>query len=174
MKRCLAVFALAWLFVLFTTPAFSQDSPFISGHNLNVFAEFSGARSGQGVGYLWGGSAGAYLQGRLLGLVLRGTVASSNASVHIFDAVFGPRFALNLPFFRGYIEAGGGIGRSGYVDSLGNLGSSWGPAWQADAGLSHELLPHLNWHVLELAYGQIYVGPIVKPVILSTGVALHF
>lgn len=173
MKRCSAVFALALLsvFFTFTAQAFAQDA--LGDHTFNVFAEFSGARSGQGTGYLWGGSAGAYLQGHFLGLVLRGTEESGGSAIHLFNAVLGPRIALNLPLFRGFIEAGGGIGRSGYFDAFGNSGSGWGPAWQVDAGISHELLPHFNWRVLEFSYGQIDVGPTVRPVILSTGIGLH-
>lgn len=143
------------------------------GHAFKAFAEFSGARSGQGVGALWGASAGAYVQGHLLGLVLRGTAEPSGATVHLFNAVAGPRLAFDLPLARLYVEATGGMGHAGYYDNYGNFYSSWGPAWQADAGISHGLLPRLEWRVLEVAYGRIYVGPSVSPLIISTGLSLH-
>lgn len=174
-KSCLALFALALLSVSFTLPANAQDllSDNDGGHEAKVFAEFSGAHSGQGTGYLWGGSAGGYLQGHLLGVVLRGTAEPSGATVHVFNVVCGPRLAVDLPVFRLYVEAAGGMGHAGYYDTYGNFGSSWGPAWQADAGVSHGLLSRLDWRVLEVAYGRIYAGPGVSPVIISTGLSLH-
>ena len=166
--------ALFFLFAFPATPGFPQDIGAGYGHRgLNVFGTFTAARSGQGVGYLWGGSAGSYLQGRFLGFGVRATDEPSNNAIHLFEAVTGPRVAVSFPFVRAYLEAGGGMGRSGYYDRNGNYGSSWAPAWQADAGVTHGILPRLSWRILEVGYGRIYAGPGVSPLFLSSGITLH-
>ncbi|HEX4036884.1 MAG TPA: hypothetical protein VHX37_02400 [Acidobacteriaceae bacterium] len=160
---------------LFAVPALGQEVGGLgtAHRGLNVFAEFSAARSGQGVGTLWGGSAGSFLQGRVLGFGLRATEVPSGDSIHLFDAVAGPRIAVGLPFVSVFLDTGGGVGHSGYYDQYGNYGSSWGPAWQADLGASHTFLPRLSWRILEVGYGRIYTGPGVSPLFVSTGLTLH-
>ena len=165
--------ALALLSVSFTLPSNAQNLLDDGGHDVKLFAELTGARSGQGVGTLWGASAGGYVQGHLLGIVLRGTAEPSGATVHVFNALLGPRLAVSLPLARLFVEATGGVGHTGYYDTYGNFGSSWGPAWQADAGISHGVLPRLEWRILEVGYGHIYAGPGVSPVFISTGLSLH-
>lgn len=167
-------FSLLFLSAFLALPALAQDIGLGDGHRgINVFAEFTAARSGQDVGTLWGGSAGSYLQGRFLGFGLRATEEPSNTTVRVFEAVAGPRVAVSLPFVRAYLEAGGGMGRSGYYNNYGIFGSSWGPAWQADAGVNHSILPRLSWRIFEVGYGRIYTGPGVSPLFLSTGLTLH-
>jgi hypothetical protein len=163
------------LSALLSTPAFAQDAAAgLSPRTGSVFAEFSAARTGQGAGYVWGGSAGAYIQGHLLGLVARATVLPGNSDIHVYDAVLGPRLAVTLPFVRAWVEAGGGMGYTGgYYNSPGVLGSNWGAAWQADAGVSHGILPRLDWRILEVGYGHIYTGTGVSPIMASTGLTLH-
>lgn len=169
--RCLALFLLPALFCL---PALAQDAGIGLGHHgANVFAEFSGGRTGQGEGIVWGGSAGAYLQGSLLGFVVRGTALPSNSAIRVYDAVLGPRFATSLPFMRVFAEVGGGMGHTGYYDSNGSLTSDWGPAWQVNLGFARTLLPRVEWRILEGSYSRIYTGRGVSPVMLSTGVTLH-
>lgn len=174
MKRCFVWLALALLSGFFLQPAGAQGLDAAQSSDPGVFAEFTGARTGQGLGTLWGGSAGAFIQGHLLGLVIRGTAVPTNASARLYDAVLGPRLALNLPILRLYVEAGGGVGYNGYESQYGTFASGWGPAWQADAGVSHSLFQHLDWRILEIASSHIYVGPGVTPVIASTGLSLHF
>ena len=162
------------LFVSFTLTAHAQNLlGDDDGHAVKLFAEVTGARSGQGVGTLWGGSAGGYVQGHLLGIVLRGTAEPSGATVHVFNALLGPRLALSFPLARIFVEATGGVGHTGYYDSDGYFGSSWGPAWQANAGISHGFLPRLEWRILDVGYGRIYAGPGVSPVFISSGLSLH-
>ncbi|HEX3986803.1 MAG TPA: hypothetical protein VHX13_09365 [Acidobacteriaceae bacterium] len=174
MKGLTRWFALFLLPALLCLPAVAQDVGFGPGHHgANVFAEFSGGRTGQGEGITWGGSAGSYLQGHLLGLVVRGTALPSNSTIRIYDAVLGPRIAVALPFVRVFAEAGGGMGHSGFYDSTGNLASEWGPAWQVNLGFAHTLLPRVEWRILEGSYSRIYAGPGVSPVMLSTGLSLH-
>jgi hypothetical protein len=88
---------------------------------------------------LWGGSGGGYIQGHVLGFVARTTALPGNANLRAYDAVIGPRLAVTLPFVRLFVEAGGGMGRSDSYNSAGAFGSSWGAAWQVDAGVSHGL-----------------------------------
>jgi len=165
---CLVLFLLS---ASLSAPAFAQDEGLGGGSRSgSVFAEGSVARTGQGAGYVWGGSAGAYIQGRVLGLVARATVLPGNTSIHVYDAVIGPRLAVSLPFVRAWVEAGGGMGYTGgYLSSS----SAWGAAWQADAGVSHGILPRLDWRILEIGYGHIYSGSGVSPVMASTGLTLH-
>ena len=175
MKTPSACLFLILLSAVLSTPAFAQDAG-LGGLSRrgSVFLEASAARTGQGAGYVWGGSAGAYIQGRILGLVARATALPGNQDIHVYDAVLGPRLAVTLPFVRAWVEAGGGMGYTGgYYSSPGTLGTSWGAAWQADAGVSHGILPHLDWRILEIGYGHIYTGSGVSPVMASTGLTLH-
>jgi hypothetical protein len=173
-KRCAMLFALALLSAFtFTVLARAQDSPdSLGGHSGSVFAEFSAVNSGQGDGTLWGGSAGAEMQGRVLGLAFRGTAAPSGDNIHLYEAVLGPRFALDLPFLKPYVEAGGGVGRN--VNNNGFSGPSWGAAWQVAAGVEHGLGHHLRWRIVEVAYGHIYAAGGVSPTMISTGLGVHF
>ena len=78
-----------------------------------------------------------------------------------------------MPFFRAFLEVGGGMGHTGYYDASGDLASNWGAAWQANLGFARTLFPRVEWRILEGSYGRIYAGPGVSPVMLSTGVTLH-
>jgi hypothetical protein len=172
-NRCSMLFALALLSAFtFTAPARAQESPDgLGGRSGNVFAEFSAANPGQGYGFLWGGSAGTEIQGRILGFVLRGTAVPSSQNIHLYQAVAGPRFGFDLPFIKPFVEAGGGAGRN--VNNNGFGGPSWGAAWQVAAGFEHQLGPHLRWRIVEVAYGHIYAAGGVSPAVISTGLALH-
>lgn len=167
------LFALALLSAFtFTTLVRAQESADpLGGHSAGIFAEFSAADVGQGDGALFGGTGGATMQRGLLGLVLRGTVAPSNQNVHIYQAVFGPRFALDLPLLRPFVEAGGGMGRA--VNNNILSGPAWGAAWQVAAGVEHDLGPHLRWRIAEVAYGHIYAAGGISPAIVSTGLRLN-
>ena len=71
------------------------------------------------------------------------------------------------------MDAGGGLGRSDSYNSAGIFGPAWGAAWQVNAGVSHGILPRLDWRILELGYGHIYAGQGVSPAMASTGLTLH-
>lgn len=173
----------AWLgLILFSavmsTPLFAQDDGIgVGPRGGSVFAEFSAARTGQGAGVIWGGSGGGYTQGHVLGFGARVTALPGNANIHAYDAVIGPRLAVSFPLVRLFVEAGGGMGRSDSYNAAGVFGSSsgstWGAAWQADAGVSHGILPRVEWRILEVGYGHIYGGQGVAPVIASSGLTLH-
>lgn len=171
MKRCFVWLALPLLFAFTAISARAQDS---GRTDPGIFAELTGGRVDQGIGNIWGGSAGAYVQGHALGLVVRGTALPSNADMPLYLAVAGPRLGVSLPIFRVYVEAAGGMGHAGYQNNTGVFGAGWGPAWQVDAGVSHGILPHLRWRILEAAYSRIYTSPSVSPVMLSTGLSVHF
>lgn len=172
MNRSSMLFALALLSAFtFTTPARAQDAEGGPGSRSgSFFAEFSAANAGQGDGFLWGATAGAAMQRGILGLVARGTAEPSGQSMHLYEAVLGPRFALDLPLLKPFIEAGGGMGRN----DNGYSSPAWGAAWQVAAGAEHDLGPHLRWRVLELAYGHIYAAGGVSPTIISTGLRVRF
>ncbi|MFP5226236.1 MAG: hypothetical protein ACLGXA_01305 [Acidobacteriota bacterium] len=166
----------ALFFASLATPAFAQDVGLGSGpRSGSIFAEVSAARTGQGAGVVWGGSAGGYLQGRVLGFVARATVLPGNGDIHVYDAVVGPRLAATLPFVRLWLEAGGGVGYSGgYYGATGNaIARDWGAAWQADLGVAHRLSSRLEWRMLEVGYSRIYTGSNVSPVMASTGLTVR-
>ncbi|HTW46654.1 MAG TPA: outer membrane beta-barrel protein [Acidobacteriaceae bacterium] len=174
MNRRSMLFALVLLSAFtFTAPARAQESTgSLTGRSGSIFAEFSAVNAGQGNGFLWGGSAGAEMQGRVLGFVLRGTAEPSGNNTQLYEAVVGPRFALDLPWLRPFVEAGGGMGRN--ANSNGFSGAAWGAAWQVAAGVEHDLGPHVSWRAIEVAYGHIFAAGGVSPTVISTGLALHF
>lgn len=172
MKTPVAWLALFSLSAFLSIPAPAQDVGLVgSSRTGSVFLEFSGARTGEGAGYVWGGSAGGYLQGRVLGFEARATALPGNGDLHVYDAVIGPRLAVALPLVRAWVDAGGGMGYTG--GPFSSAGSAWGAAWQADAGVSHGILPRVDWRILEFGYGRIYTGSGVSPLIASTGLTLH-
>jgi hypothetical protein len=174
MKTPPAWLALIFLSAFLSTPAFAQDEGLgIGPRGGSVFVEGSAARVGQGAGVIWGGSGGGYIQGHLLGFMARATVLPGNGNLHAYNAVLGPRVAVTLPFVRLFAEAGGGVGRNDSFNALGLWSTSWGAAWQADVGVSHSLGSRLDWRILEVAYGHIYAGSDVSPLVASTGLTLH-
>ena len=174
MKTPSAWFALVLLSASLSARAFAQDEGLgIGPRHASVFVEASAASVGQGYGTLWGGSAGAYVQGRVLGFVARATALPSNGNTHLYSGVIGPRLAVTLPFVRAWVEGGGGVGYVGGTSFSGSNGSTWGAAWQATAGVSHGILPRVDWRILEVGYGHIYSGSGVSPLVASTGLTLH-
>jgi hypothetical protein len=170
----LLALALLSAITLFAPAARAQDpADGLGAHSANLFADFSSATVGQGDGWIWGGSAGGYYQSHLLGFVLRGSAVPGGDTIHVYEALAGPRLALDIPILKPFIEATGGMGHSGYYDGIGNFARAWGPAWQVDAGVEHGLFPHLRWRIVDVAYGHVYVGPGISPTIISTGLALH-
>jgi hypothetical protein len=174
MKAASAWLALVLFSASITAPLLAQDDGIGAGRRgASVFAEFSAARPGQGESVVWGGSGGGYIQGRILGFAARATALPSNSGIRLYSAVVGPRIAISLPMVRAFVEAGGGTGYTNYYNGLGESGASWGAAWQADAGVSHGILPRVDWRILEVAYGHIYVGQGISPAVASTGLTLH-
>lgn len=166
--------ALVLLSAFTSAPAFAQDDGLgVGPRGGSVFLEASAGSVGQGDGVIWGGSGGGYIQGHVLGFMARATALPGNPNNKVYNAVIGPRLAVTLPLVRLFVETGGGMGHSGYYNALGAYGTSWGAAWQADAGVSHGILPRVDWRILEVGYGHIYAGTGVSPVIASTGLTLH-
>ncbi|MBW4028465.1 MAG: hypothetical protein HIU93_13860 [Acidobacteria bacterium] len=148
-----------------------------SRHNLSVFGEFSASRPGQGSGFVYGPTAGAYMQtSRHLGLTARGSILREGSAIHVYQGLLGPRISAHLPRFTLYGEGLGGLGHAGYQvpTPTGNgIASGWGLAWQLDAGLDHHILPHTDWRVVELAYGKVYTSRTVTSTTISTGLVIH-
>ncbi len=139
--RLFPVLVSALLSASLATPALAQDVGLGAGpRSGSVFLEFSAARTGEGAGWVWGGSAGGYLQGRVLGFVARATALPGNGDIHVYDAVIGPRLATNLPFVRLWLEAGGGVGYTGgYYNSSSSTTSDLG---SGVAGRCGSIAPH--------------------------------
>lgn len=175
MTQCWKFLPLALLSVCIAIPAVAQESvPGMGSRNAGFFAEFSMATTGQGQGWISGGSAGLSFPGHLLGWTLRGMAEPSGVNSHLYQATVGPRIAISLPLIKPYIEVGGGAGHASYATGYGSTGRSWGAAWQANVGVEHQLLPMIRWRILEIGYGHIYAGPGVSPLIASTGLSLNF
>jgi hypothetical protein len=92
----------------------------------------------------------------------------------LFSTLIGPRLAVHP---RGvdltpYAEFLFGAGHFSYGN---NSPSTTQFDWRALGGVDKPLLPHLDWRVIEVSYGQLntYAGHL-RPVTLSTGITLRF
>ena len=128
MKTPSAWLALVLLSAFTSAPAFAQDDGLgVGPRGGSVFAEASaGQRRDKADGVIWGGSGGGYFQGHVLGFMARATALPGNANLRVYDAVIGPRLAVSLPFVRLFVEAGGGMGHSGYYNSAGRCSAHRG------------------------------------------------
>jgi hypothetical protein len=91
----------------------------------------------------------------------------------LFSTLVGPRIALHpkvVPL-NPYAEFLFGAGHFSYGN---NSPSTTQFDWRALGGVDKTLLPHLDWRVIEVSYGQLntYSGTL-KPVTLSTGIVLR-
>jgi hypothetical protein len=92
----------------------------------------------------------------------------------LFSALVGPRLVLHpkvVPL-NPYAEFLFGPGHFSYGN---NSPSTTQFDWRVLGGLDKTVLPHLDWRVVEVSYGQLntYAGH-VRPVTLSTGIVLRF
>ena len=91
----------------------------------------------------------------------------------LFSALVGPRIALHPKVFplNPYAEFHFGPGHFSYGN---NAPSTTQFDWRVIGGLDKTVLPHLDWRVIEVSYGQLntYAGTL-KPVTLSTGIVLR-
>ena len=92
----------------------------------------------------------------------------------LFSGLLGPRIALHpkvVPLSP-YAEFLFGPGHFSYGN---NLPSTTQFDWRALGGLDKTLLPHIDWRVIEVSYGQLNTfSGTLKPVTLSTGIVLRF
>jgi len=97
---------------------------------------------------------------------------ASNTTLTSF--LLGPRLALHpkvVPL-NPYAEFLFGGGHFSYGN---NQPSTTQFDWRAIGGLDKTLLPHLDWRVIEVSYGQLNTfSGTLKPVTLSTGIVLRF
>jgi hypothetical protein len=174
MKTPSVPLCLVLLSAFLAVPALAQDEGLGGGsRGASVFLEPTAASVGQGAGVIWGGIGGGYLQGHLLGFVARVTALPANYNLHAYSALVGPRLAVSLPIVRVFLETGGGMGRVDNYNTSATPGTTWGAAWQVDAGISHGILPRVDWRILDVGYGHIYAGSGVAPMVASTGLTLH-
>jgi hypothetical protein len=94
-------------------------------------------------------------------------------STTLFSTLLGPRLALHpkvVPL-NPYAEFLFGAGHFTYGN---NSPSTTQFDWRVLGGLDKTLLPHLDWRVIEVSYGQLntYNGHL-RPVTLSTGIVLR-
>jgi Outer membrane protein beta-barrel domain len=91
----------------------------------------------------------------------------------LFSTLLGPRLALHpkvVPL-NPYAEFLFGAGRFTYGN---NSPSTTQFDWRALGGVDKTLLPHLDWRIIEVSYGQLntYSGRL-RPVTFSTGIVLR-
>jgi hypothetical protein len=96
------------------------------------------------------------------------------ANTNLISFLVGPRLALHpkvVPL-NPYVEFLFGPGHFNYGN---NSPSTTQFDWRAMGGLDKTMLPHLDWRVIEVSYGQLntYAGTL-KPFTLSTGIVLRF
>jgi hypothetical protein len=91
----------------------------------------------------------------------------------LFSTLLGPRIAIHphVVDLTPYAEFLFGAGHFSYGN---NAPSTTQFDWRAIGGVDKTLLPHLDWRVIEVSYGQLntYSGTL-KPVTLSTGIVLR-
>jgi hypothetical protein len=94
-------------------------------------------------------------------------------NITLFSTLLGPRLALHpkvVPL-NPYAEFLFGAGHFTYGN---NSPSTTQFDWRVLGGVDKTLLPHLDWRVIEVSYGQLntYSGRL-RPVTLSTGIVLR-
>ncbi len=98
-------------------------------------------------------------------------VPASNTT--LFSTLLGPRIALHPKIvpLNPYAEFLFGAGHFSYGN---NSPSTTQFDWRVLGGLDKTLLPHLDWRVIEVSYGQLntYSGRL-RPVTFSTGIVLR-
>ena len=91
----------------------------------------------------------------------------------LFSALLGPRVSFHVPAvpLRPYAEIIFGPGHFSYGN---NAPSTTQFDFRAIGGLDKTVLPHLDWRVIEVSYGQLntYSGRL-RPVTFSTGIVLR-
>jgi hypothetical protein len=92
----------------------------------------------------------------------------------LFSALVGPRLVLHPKIvpLSPYVECIFGPGHFSYGN---NQPSTTQFDWRVLGGLDKTVLPHLDWRVIEVSYGQLntFSGRL-RPVTLSTGIVLRF
>jgi hypothetical protein len=96
-----------------------------------------------------------------------------DSNTNLFSGLVGPRLALHpkvVPL-NPYAEFLFGAGHFTYGN---NSPSTTQFDWRVLGGLDKTVLPHLDWRVIEVSYGQLntYAGRL-RPVTLSTGIVLR-
>jgi hypothetical protein len=96
------------------------------------------------------------------------------SNITLFSTLVGPRISMHphvVPL-NPYAEFLFGAGHFTYGN---NSPSTTQFDWRAIGGVDKTLVPHLDWRVIEVSYGQLntYSGRL-RPITLSTGIVLRF
>ena len=129
--------------------------------------------------WVYGGGFGLYSDFQKIpfgkvGADIRYQFTRPASNTTLTSILVGPRLALHpkvIPL-NPYAEFLFGAGRFSYGN---NSPTTTQFDWRVLGGVDKTLLPHLDWRVLEVSYGQLntYSGRL-RPVTLSTGVVLRF
>jgi hypothetical protein len=169
-RRICALFALL-LFALSFPAAHAQTA---------LYGQFSASRNNLPNTDQWGygGGFGLYSDfykvpfGKVGGDIrFQFTRPASNTT--LFSTLVGPRLAVHTHVvdLTPYAEFLFGAGHFSYGN---NAPSTTQFDWRAIGGLDKTVLPHLDWRVIEVSYGQLHTySGTLKPVTLSTGIVLR-
>jgi hypothetical protein len=145
-----------------------------------VYGQFSASRFNLSNTDQWGYGGGFGLYSDFLkvpfgkvGGDIRFQFTRPASNTTLFSTLVGPRIAVHphVVNLTPYAEFLFGAGHFSYGN---NSPSTTQFDWRAIGGVDKTLLPHLDWRVIEVSYGQLntYSGRL-RPVTLSTGIVLR-
>jgi hypothetical protein len=169
--------------ILFTLLLFAAGIPGVHAQTA-VYGQFSASRFNSNAvpivnDWGYGGGFGLYSDfvkvpfGRVGGDIrVQFTRPASNTT--LFSVLVGPRLEVHphVISINPYAEFLFGGGHFSYGN---NAPSTTQFDWRALGGVEKTVLPHLDWRIIEVSYGQLntYSGRL-RPVTFSTGVVLRF
>jgi hypothetical protein len=172
--RCLRLSCVLFALLLFAAvmPAADAQTAF--------YGQFSASHNNLPNTYDWGygGGFGLYSDFQKIpfgkvGADIRFQFTRPASNTTLFSTLVGPRVAFHshLEGLSPYAEFLFGAGHFSYGN---NAPSTTQFDWRALGGLDKTLLPHLDWRVVEVSYGQLntYSGRL-HPVTISTGIVLR-
>lgn len=143
------------------------------GTHSGAYVLVDAGRPNYGTDGLFGGTAGAYIQGRpFLGLDGKFIALRWGPSQeHQYFALAGPRFAWNGERWTAIGTAEGGIGHVRYDEGKA---SEDGFSWMLTGGLDMHLTDRFKWRVAQFSYGGVDVlNDGLNPKIISSGIVLR-
>lgn len=175
-RRCsfCAWIALILVFIVWPRAVHAQAFPSATGGTRSrVYVLLDAGRPNYGHEGLFGGTAGAYIQGRPW-LGLDGQLIALRwgpSSEHQYFALVGPRFAWNRGRWTaiGTVEAG--VGHARYDEGTA---SENGFSWMLSGGLDMRLNDRFKWRVAQFSYGRLDVlSSGLNPKIIGSGLVMR-
>jgi hypothetical protein len=146
-----------------------------------VYATFTAAKTGvPNTSWIYGPTVGAYFDSSHLavlewGVDLRGSFLGGNGTHQLQSGLVGPRVAAHLPIIplKPYVEGLVGIGHLEAGQGSAQL-SATKFEYQVVGGVELNVLPRLDWRVIEASYGGLPgIANGINPTTLSTGLVFR-